>query len=157
MSIIFLALGSNVGNSKQNIEDAISLLKEKVRKVQVAKFYTTKAVGYTKQDNFVNTALKGETSLEPIELFHFVKEIEKKMGRVKRFRWGPREIDIDIIFYKELIYRSKKLEIPHPRMHERDFVLKPFLDIEKDFVHPVLKKKLKDLYLQLSDNQKSII
>ena len=79
------------------------------------------------------------------------------MGRVKRFRWGPREIDIDIIFYKELIYRSKKLEIPHPRMHERDFVLKPFLDIEKDFVHPVLKKKLKDLYLQLSDNQKSII
>lgn len=154
---IFLGLGANVGDKKANIQKAIELLKEKVKDVIVAPIYETKPWGYEKQDNFLNTALKGNTFLSPSELFKFVKDIEKRVGRIKRFKWGPREIDIDILFYDKLIYKDDTLEIPHPRLHERDFVLKPLIDLDPNFVHPVLRKTIESLYKALSTKDSSIV
>lgn len=145
MNIVFLALGSNVGDSIPTIHKAIKYLSEKVKNIQEAPIYTSKAVGYTDQPDFFNTAIKGETDLEPEELLHFVKNIEQEIGRIHRFRWGPREIDIDIIFYGHEVFKNEYLEIPHPRVHERDFVLIPIADIDENFVHPVMSSTVREL------------
>lgn len=149
MTKVFLALGSNLGNKKQYINEAIELLKKQINDIEVAKFYETKPQYYKEQDTFVNTVIAGFTNLNPKELLHFIKDVEKQIGRKKRFHFGPREIDIDILFYDDLIYKDENLAIPHPLLQERGFVLKPFLDLEPDFVHPVLKKTIKELYAEL--------
>lgn len=154
---IFLGLGSNVGDKKSNIKKAIKFLEEKVDNIIVAPIYETKPWGYKNQDNFFNTALRGETSLLPFQLLNFIKEVEKKVGRKKRFRYGPREIDIDILFYDNLFLKNKRIEIPHPQLHKRDFVLKPLLDLETDFIHPVFKKTIQELYKTLSQEERTII
>ena len=148
---VFLGLGANVGDKKANLLKAIELLKEKISDVAIASIYETKPWGYKEQDNFLNTALMGNTSLSPIELFRSIKDIEKRVGRIKRFKWGPREIDIDILFYDNLIYKDDTLEIPHPRLHERDFVLKPLMDLDTDLEHPVFKKTIGKLYKSLRE------
>lgn len=152
MHIIFLALGSNVGNKKKHITDAIAALSSDVKNIYPAKLYKTEPMYYQKQDLFVNTVIKGQTDLTPESLLTFVKSLETSLGRKKMFRNGPREIDIDIdiIFYDDISYTSPHLIIPHPRLAERDFVLKPFLDIDPDFIHPVLKKTIKELYNDFS-------
>ena len=152
---VFLALGSNIGDREKNINEALRLLKEKIKDLKVGNIYISKAVGYENQPDFYNTVVSGYTNLSPEELFYFVKGIEKQIGRIYRFHWGPREIDIDILFYGNQIIKRDFLEIPHPRLHERDFVLKPMLDIDADFVHPVLKKTVKELFEEL--RTKSII
>jgi len=149
MHIVYLALGSNVGDKKEHIENAVTLLGKKIKEITVAKLYETKPMYYENQENFLNTALRGETTLSPEELLQFVKQVEKKVGRKDRFRNGPREIDIDILFYDNLILETNTLQIPHPRIQERDFVLKPFMDLDPNFVHPVLEKTMKELYNQL--------
>lgn len=157
MNKIFLGLGANVGNKKRNVNLAIELLQEKVRDIKVAPIYESKPVGYKNQANFLNTAVMGFTDLSPLELLNFIKQIEVKVGRIKRFRWGPREIDIDILFYEDLIRQDNSIQIPHPRLHERDFVLKPLLDLESEFIHPVFKKSLSVLYNKLKAKELSII
>ncbi len=151
MNTIFLALGSNVGDSVTYIHKAIELLSKKISNIQTAPIYTSKAVGFTDQPDFFNTAIKGKTDLEPLELLTFVKDIEQEIGRIYRFRWGPREIDVDIIFYNDLIFKNDTLEIPHPRAHERDFVLVPIADIDPTTVHPVLKKTVAKLLQELPE------
>ena len=148
--VIFLGLGANVGNKKQNIEKAIRELKEKISDIQVSKFYETEPWGYTQQDRFLNAAICGKTFLTSLELLRFVKLIEKKIGRIKRFKWGPREIDIDILFYDNLAHKDDSLTIPHPFIQEREFVLKPLMDLDPDFIHPVSKKTVRQLYEKLS-------
>lgn len=143
---VFLALGSNLGDKKQRINDAIALLKKHIGDIKAAKFYETKPQYYEKQDTFINTVIVGYTELKPLELLHFIKGVEKQIGRKESFNFGPREIDIDILFYNDLIYKDENLVIPHPLLQEREFVLKPFLDLEPDFIHPVLKKTIKELY-----------
>src|SRR5215472_2328503 len=128
MEIIFLALGSNIENRKQHIETAIHLLREKVHDITVAPLYETKPRYFEDQQNFLNTVLRGHTDLHPLELLHFTQAVQQEVGRVERFRNGPREIDIDILFYDEVVYDDSELEIPHPRLQERDFVLQPFAD-----------------------------
>jgi 2-amino-4-hydroxy-6-hydroxymethyldihydropteridine diphosphokinase len=157
MRKIYIALGSNVGDKKHNIQNAISRLTEKISEINVAPFYTSKAVGYTEQDNFMNTVIEGKTGLSPEELLFFVKTIEKEVGRVHRFRWGPREIDIDILFYADLLYQKENLQIPHPRLHERDFVLKPLSDLSSELLHPVLKKSISDILQELPEKKRSIL
>jgi len=149
MHTIFLALGSNVGNKKQNIKKAVKELERHVTAIKVAKLYETQPMYYENQDLFINTVLKGQTLLSPKELLAFVKFTEEELGRQKRFPNGPREIDIDILFYNNLIYESANLIIPHPRITERAFVLQPFMDLEPDFVHPVLGKTMKELFDEL--------
>ncbi|WP_029520350.1 2-amino-4-hydroxy-6-hydroxymethyldihydropteridine diphosphokinase [Persephonella sp. IF05-L8] len=155
MEKIFLALGSNIGNRQKNINQAIEFLSKEIKDIKQAHIYKSKAVGYENQPDFLNTAISGYTDLSPEELLGFVKHIEKQIGRKKRFRWGPREIDIDILFYGNLVLEKENLIIPHPRIHERDFVLKPLCDLEPEFIHPVLKKPLKELLNNLKE--KSII
>lgn len=157
MEIIFLALGSNVENRKQYIETAINLLREKVHDIVVAPLYETKPRYFEDQQNFLNTVLRGYTELEPWELLQFTQTVQQEVGRVERFRYGPREIDIDILMYDQIVYKDEGLEIPHSRLQERDFVLQPFADINPDFLHPVLKKTIKELLDALPQEQQSII
>ena len=157
MHQIYLALGSNIENRKQHIETAIVLLCEKVRGITIAPLYETKPRYFEDQNNFLNTVLRGYTDLEPRELLQFTKAVQKEVGRVERFRNGPREIDIDILFYDNVVYKDEELEIPHPRLQERDFVLQPFSDINPDFSHPVLKKTIRELLASLPEDQRSVI
>jgi len=136
MTTVYLALGSNVGDSKKHLERAKDYLSEKIHGITSAPTYRTKAVGYTDQKDFLNTVVQGETELSPRELLNFTQETEQKVGRVKRFRWGPREIDIDIIFYGDLMFNEKGLTIPHARFRERDFVLRPLCDLSSSFLDP---------------------
>ncbi len=145
MNEVYLGLGSNVGDRLLNLNKAIELLSEKIQILKKSKIYISKAVGYTDQPDFYNMVLYGKTDLSPEELFNFIKDVEKNVGRVYRFHWGPREIDIDILFYNDLVYKSDKLNIPHPRLHERDFVLSPLIELNPKLFHPVLNKRVSDL------------
>jgi 2-amino-4-hydroxy-6-hydroxymethyldihydropteridine diphosphokinase len=145
MNEVYLGLGSNVGDRLLNLNKAIELLSEEIQILKKSKIYVSKAVGYTDQPDFYNMVLYGKTDLSPEELFNFIKDVEKNVGRVYRFHWGPREIDIDILFYNDLVYKSDKLNIPHPRLHERDFVLLPLIELNPKLFHPVLNKRVSDL------------
>lgn len=157
MHIVFLALGSNVGDKKANLRKAIDLLRSYVSKIREAWVYETKPVGYEEQDNFANTVLTGQTDLTPRDLLTFVKSVEKDVGRIARFRWGPREIDIDILFYDDILFKDETLEIPHPRLHERDFVLVPLLELAPNLIHPVLKKTIQQIVDAFPQKNISII
>ena len=149
MATIFLALGSNVGDSQQLIEKAVDLLCVAIQNITRAPMYTSKAFGVTDQPDFFNTALRGETDLTPLELLEFVKDVEAKVGRVKRYRWGPREIDIDIIFYDDLVLTDPTLTIPHAGLRERDFVLRPLNDIDPTCIDPVSTLSIQELLAKL--------
>ena len=157
MAKIFLALGSNIGDKKANIDRAIELLKKKIKDISVSSYYLTKPVGYLKQENFINVAIVGQTLLSPQELLEFIREVEENLGRVKRFKNGPREIDIDILFYDDLILKENSLTIPHPGIAERDFVLKPLLDLDARLIHPVLHISIEKLYKKILPKDRSII
>lgn len=146
---VFLALGSNLGDRKTYLNKAIQLIEGSFQHVRIAPFIETKPVGVTDQPDFLNTVLVGFTELKPLELLDFVKGIENKVGRQATYRWGPREIDIDIIFYDDLVLQTEVLEIPHPRMQERRFVLEPLMKLEPEFVHPKLCTSIKNLYTKI--------
>jgi len=145
MKEVYLALGANVGDAAGNIAKAISLLAACLQEVKQAPLYRSKPAGYAGQPDFVNSVIRGQTGLSPEELFSFVKQVEQQVGRVERFRWGPREIDIDIIFYGDQIIKSSKLTIPHPRFAERDFVLKPLADLDPNLKDPLSGKTIGQL------------
>lgn len=157
MTTVYLALGSNVGDSRANIAHAIKLLATSLTQIKQAPIYTSKAVGYIDQPNFFNTALSGYTDLNPLALLKFISEVELQVGRVASFHWGPREIDIDIIFYGDLVLETKKLTIPHPRFKERDFVLQPLNDLTPSLVDPLTMKTIRSLLTKIEEEQKSII
>ncbi|HEX7619585.1 MAG TPA: 2-amino-4-hydroxy-6-hydroxymethyldihydropteridine diphosphokinase [Anaerolineales bacterium] len=144
-SIIYLALGSNLGNRSDNLQAAIAAMPPAVRVLALSPVYETPPWGLNDQPAFLNMALKGETTLAPVELLKFLKLLETKLGRQPAVRWGPRRIDMDILFYADLVFDSPELVLPHPRLHERAFVLAPLADLAPDFVHPVLGKPVRDL------------
>lgn len=146
MTTVFLGLGSNKGNRKENILKAVKLLEENGQKVmRMSSLRETKPYGYKKQKNFLNAAVKLKTKLMPLELLELCKRIEKKIGRTKSFRWGPREIDIDILFFGKKVIKNKKFTIPHSDLHNRNFVLTPLVEIAPNFVHPVLRKRVSEI------------
>ena len=149
MYTIFLGLGSNVGDKKKNLEKTVEKLREKILNINVSKFYETEPWGYTQQDKFLNAAIRGKTFLSPSQLLKFIKLIEKELGRVKRFKWGPREIDIDILFYDDLVHKDNFITIPHPFIQERKFVLEPLMDLDPNFIHPVFKQTVRQLHEKL--------
>ena len=139
----YLSIGSNKGDKRKNLNQAIDCLNEhkKVRVTAVSSFYRTQPQNFEDQDWFVNAALKVKTPAEPEELLGILKQIEKSLDKEgKDFRFGPRIIDLDIIFFQDRVLKTDTLEIPHPRMPERCFVLRPMCDIGANVVHPVLKK-----------------
>ena len=160
--IVYLSIGSNIGDKKKNLKDAIKLLNKsnKIDVVCVSPFYKTQPQNFTDQDWFVNAALKIKTILDPQELLAVLKAVEKDLDKDgKPFRFGPRIIDLDIIYYEDLIFKNKHLEIPHPRMHERCFVLIPICDIGAHTIHPVLNLRSDELLkkIEKQETQKVIL
>jgi len=142
----FIALGSNLGDREKNIKEALKRMKDSgIEILKVSSIIETEPYGYKDQDKFLNAVCLIETSLDPRFLLNLLLNIENEMGRVRNVRWGPRNIDLDIIFYEDLIINEEDLKIPHPDAHNRFFVMKPMSEIAPDFVHPVLKKKVKDI------------
>lgn len=153
----YLSIGSNKGEKKENLIQAIDCLNnhKMVRVVAVSSFYKTQPQNFADQDWFVNAALKIETRAEPLALLEILKQIEFSLDKEgKPFRFGPRKIDLDIIFFQDWVLKTDRLEIPHPRMAERCFVLRPLCDIGPDEVHPVLDQTPVQL-LKLIEQQTS--
>ncbi len=135
MAVIYLGLGSNLGDREQNIQDAVRLLKEHgVRIEKASHVIETEPVGGVVQGRFLNAVLKATTHLTPQELLALSQAIERRLGRVATVRNGPRTIDIDILLYDQQKITTQKLIIPHPRMLQRDFVMVPLKEIEPDLV-----------------------
>lgn len=143
--VIYLSLGSNLGDRLSNLQNAIVNLSPKVQLVTQSSIYETEPWGYSDQPAFLNQVIKAETALDPIELLTFLKDVEVLMGRQETFRFGPRLIDIDILFYDDLILETTNLTIPHPRIGERAFVLVPLAEIAPDLRHPVSSKSIQQL------------
>ena len=142
---IFLSLGSNLGDRESNLEKALSSLSPHVNVVNQSSIYETEPWGFLDQPNFLNQVLEGETNLSPLELIDYVKGIEKEIGRKPGRRFGPRLVDIDILFYGDQIISEDGLSIPHKRMTERAFVLIPLYEIAPDLVFPGSSQMIKDL------------
>jgi len=136
-SKIYLGLGSNLGDRQSNIVQALQQMKSQVTVEEVSSFYETEPVGYLDQPRFINAVCRISTQLPPLELLHFLKRIERRMGRQPSFRDAPRPIDIDILFYDDLVIESPELTIPHPRLPQRAFMLVPLAEIAPDLIHPV--------------------
>ena len=144
-----IALGSNLGNSIYNLGCAIKELRKFGYISKIADVYISEPYGYKYQDNFYNTAVLFKTNKQPLELINIIYQIERKLKKNKRIINGPRNIDIDIIFYGKNKYIFSNLIIPHPRSKDRDFVLFPILDINPFIQHPTEKKSIKTLSAKL--------
>lgn len=146
MAKTYLCLGSNLGDRKKNIQKALELLAERgIKLVSRSSIYETEPVGFKMQPLFYNICIETETSLEPDALLAELQEIELKSGRKKSEKWGPRIIDIDILFYNNIIINSAKLVIPHPEVQNRKFVLAPMVEIAGSYVHPGFNLTIKEL------------
>ncbi len=145
MKRVFLGLGTNMGDRQQNLTDAIDAIAKKMEILRRSSVYETKAWGYTEQADFLNMVVEARTELKPLALLNFLKRTESELGRVENFRYGPRVIDIDILFYEDLVRNTPRLQIPHPQLHERAFVLVPMVELAADLVHPVLKRSMSEL------------
>ena len=142
---VYLSLGTNLGNRAENLKQAITSLPPQMTVKKKSKIYETPPWGYTDQETFLNQVVLATTYLEPEPLLKHLKRLEVALGRKASFRYGPRLIDIDILFYDDLIMETPSLTIPHPHVHERGFVLMPMMDIAPDHVHPVTKKSTREM------------
>lgn len=142
---VYLSIGSNLGDRADNLKQAVTSLSPQMRVRKKSKVYETPPWGYTEQDPFLNQALMATTYLEPEPLLKHLKRLEVALGRKATFRYGPRLIDLDILFFDDLILDTPILTIPHPHVHERGFVLLPLMDIAPDHVHPVTRKSAREM------------
>jgi 2-amino-4-hydroxy-6-hydroxymethyldihydropteridine diphosphokinase len=144
----YISVGSNLGRKLENCCKAIAVLtsSRNCRLIDQSPVYQTEPVDYQDQDWFVNCVVQIETILDPFSLLETLKSIERDAGRkTDTVRFGPRVIDLDIILYEAMVVRTNHLEIPHPRMHKRHFVLKPICDIDPDIIHPVFQRTMQSL------------
>ena len=143
--IVYFALGSNVGDRLANLKQAIASLTPQMDVKVKSHVYETPPWGYENQPKFLNQVVRAKTYLEPEPLLKHLKRLEVALGRQESIPNGPRLIDIDILFYDELILYSPSLVIPHPRLHERAFVLVPLMDLDPELVHPANKKSVREM------------
>jgi len=143
--IVYLALGSNLRDRLANLKEAIASLTPQMDVKAKSPVYETPPWGYTDQPKFLNQVIRAKTYVAPEPLLKHLKRLEVALGRQPNFRNGPRLIDIDLLFYDHVILNTPTLTLPHPRLHERGFVLLPLMDIAPEFVHPVLKKNVREM------------
>lgn len=150
---VYVAVGSNLGDKKQHIQNGILLLREKaeLKVIRESELIVTKPYGGVEQDDFLNGVIEIDTLLTPDELLLFLHEIETSQNRERKVHWGPRTLDLDIIFYDKLVMENDALIIPHVDMQNRDFVLKPLLQLIPNFRHPLLHKTIQQLYDDLEN------
>ena len=156
----FVSVGSNLGDKIENCRNGIDALLTDGQSVLVkpSSFYRTSPVDYEEQDWFVNLVIKIKTALDPVNLLDNMKNIEEAAGRkASTVRFGPRVLDLDILFFGDRIIQTAELEVPHPRMHKRRFVLKPICDIEPSMVHPLLGKDMRSLLDGLKDKEQQVV
>jgi len=152
--IVYLLLGSNIEPRLDYFNNAKALLAEKVGAIiQTSALYQTAAWGNENQADFLNQAIKIESTLEPIQLLNTIKEIETLTGRKQREHWGAREIDIDILLIEKLTFKNPSLEIPHPQLHNRRFALTPLADIAREIIHPIFNKTISELLNECRDDK----
>ena len=152
-SKVYIAAGANLGDKEETLKEAIAKINERKDCIvtKVSNFYTTDPVGYENQDKFVNCVFEINTLQTPSELMDTLLSIEAEFKRERVIRWGPRTLDLDIIFYDDITSYDEHILIPHPRAHERQFVMKPMCDINPYFVHPVYRKRVMDISSELGD------
>ncbi len=152
---VFIGVGSNLGEREIFIEKAISAVSHLpgTKLLRRASLYETEPVGLKEQPQFLNTVIEIETSLHPRELLQALKEVERDLGRQQRERWGPREIDLDILLYGDQILDLPNLRIPHPECHRRAFVLVPLVELAPQLEHPVLGCPIENLLQVLGDER----
>lgn len=148
----YLSIGSNMGDRAANLRGAIGLIEKNIGKIaKKSHVYETQPWGEPNQESFYNQVVMINTSLEPRDMLEKISRIEREMGRERKEKWGPRIIDIDILFYGKRVVRDKGLEIPHPELHNRGFVLVPMMEIAPEFEHPLLQKPIDELYMECKD------
>jgi len=152
MNKTYLLLGSNMGNSKKQLKSAVALIKKKIGRVtRCSGLYSTAAWGNTNQPDFLNRVIVVETRLTAIQVMKVILDTEKKMGRVRTVKNAPRIIDIDILFFNKEIIDEKGLQVPHPQIQNRRFVLTPLNELSPNLKHPVLKKNIHHLFIHCPD------
>lgn len=149
----YLLLGSNLGDRKQLLSDALALIEERAGKIFAkSALYETEAWGKTDQPNFINLAVGIKTELSALNLLRVLLLIEAELGRVRQEKWGERLIDIDLIFYgEEILDEGDELQVPHPQMQYRKFVLEPLAEIAPNFLHPIIRKTVIEILTTLAD------
>lgn len=155
MSTAYICAGSNMGDRVGYLQQATNLLNftENISIKGSSSLYETEPVGDIRQEWFINAVVRVETGLQPHDLLRECMRIENQLGRKRdpKNKWAPRTLDLDILFYDDLIISDETLQIPHPRMHERAYPLVLMLEIDPDFVHPALKKTIYELHSELED------
>lgn len=154
--IAYIGIGTNLGDRLANIKTAINHLRadEKIVSIVLSNLYETEPIGYSEQPEFINGVIKVKTTFCLQDLFLFLKNIEKKMGRIKTIKYGPRIIDLDILFYDNAIYVDLDITVPHPQLQNRAFVLYPLSELCGSFIHPLFLKSVNSLKEKLIDEQK---
>lgn len=149
---VYIGLGSNMGDKEKYLIEAISKISEEknIELIRKSSFIVTKPWGYLEQEDFLNAVIEIETTLETEELMELLLEIEGELNRERIIKWGPRTIDLDIIMYDQVISSNEKVILPHPRMHQREFVLKPLNEIAPYLMHPMLNKRIFELLEELN-------
>lgn len=148
---VFLGIGTNLGDRERNLQEVRAVLSQKLVILEESSIYQTDPWGYLDQPAFLNQVIEAQTDLSSLNLLGFLKDTEKLLGRQANFRYGPRLIDLDILFYGNRIIQTPRLQVPHPRLTQRAFVLVPLSEIAPEFVHPQSKQTITQLLAALPD------